>query len=112
MGLPPEYVLDNMQMYEIGGFLDYRHLRHKEEWEQTRWFGTLYANYHSKSRVYPERLIKFPWDSEHEEKSELTKKQREDMKGAKGEWETMLKEGETSAVTLKDIKKVEFTNGK
>lgn len=111
MGLNPKYVLDEMQMYEINGFLEYRHLRNQATWEQTRWFGTLYANYHSKHRVYSENLIKFPWDTEHHTDERLTKKERNDMKKSKKAFEDFLKSAETSSVTLKDINKIKLTNG-
>lgn len=112
MGLPPEYVLDKMQLYEASAMLEYRHLKSKDNWEQTRWFGTLYANYHSKHRISADELISFPWEKEnglpHVGKS-LTREEKEEMNKYADNMQEALKTAKTSSVTLADIKRIEYT---
>lgn len=101
MGLDPEYVLDKMKWYEATQFLKYKYLKSKEGWQQTRWYGNLYINAHSKRKFTLEETIEFPW--EKEERPKLTKEQVEaERKLAEAEAQRvaeMLKNAKLSPVT-------------
>lgn len=116
MGLPPDYVLDRMAMYEVNGLLEYRHLKDKNDWDRMRWMGTLYANYHSKHRIYAEDLITFPWEKgENRMREALTQEEKEKMDEYAKHMQEVVKTAKTSSVTLADIKRIEYTtvqNGK
>lgn len=63
-GLPIDYVMDTMRMYEAIQLLKYKHLRKKDDWEMSRWHNTLYINAHSKRRFKVEEVLQFPWEKE------------------------------------------------
>lgn len=112
MGLPPEYVLDKMQMYEVGALLDYKYLKNKDTWEQTRWIGCLYANHHRKSRLSLENLVQFPWEKDKfdGERPVMTKKAAKAL--AKVKLSDFMENATVTSVTQKELNKMQITNGK
>lgn len=90
-----------MKWYEAIQYLKYKYLKSKEDWQQTRWYGNLYINAHSKRKFTLEETIEFPW--EKEEKPKLTKEQVEaERKIAEAEAQRvteMLKNAKLSPVT-------------
>lgn len=77
--LPPEYVLDKMEWYEINSLLKYRHYAVKESWEQSRLITYMIAQTNSKKHLKITDIIKFPWDDDEDEK-ECTKITTDDVK--------------------------------
>lgn len=65
-GLSPEYVLDEMQLYEVRTLLSKWNLIHRESWEQTRWQTCLIMNMLSKDKIKVTDLIQFPWDDNYD----------------------------------------------
>lgn len=61
---PPEYVLDNMQMYEARIAMKYQHYAYKDNWEQARFIAYLIAQVNSKRHLSCEDIVKFSWDNE------------------------------------------------
>lgn len=61
-GLPPDYVMDRMQPYEIEIALEGLHLKHKELWEATRMVMYTIAQVNSRSTIDPKELLRLPWD--------------------------------------------------
>lgn len=48
----------------------------KTSWNQTRWLGTVVLSPHSKKKINPRDLMKFPWDDDdgpHDLEAELDK---------------------------------------
>lgn len=64
---PPDYVLDEMQWYEIIAALKYQHYAIKDEWEQARLVSYIMAQCNSKSRLKLEDIVKFYWEKEEGE---------------------------------------------
>lgn len=64
MGLAPEYVLDEIQTYEILSLMKHSHYKNKENWEQARLIAYLIAQTHSSKKLKIEEIIKFPWEKE------------------------------------------------
>lgn len=73
IGYNPSYVLDEMQWYEIKAALKYSYLKHKESWEQTRFIVHSIYQVNHKNKIDFEDIMKFPWDSNDEDKK-ITKK--------------------------------------
>lgn len=63
-GLSPEYVLDNIEMYEINSLMAHSYYRYKESWEQSRLISFLIAQTHSTKKLKLEDIIKFEWEKD------------------------------------------------
>ena len=63
-GISPDYVLDNMQMYEVQPLIQSMHLKYKESWEQSRMISYIMAQVNSTKTLKPTDIIKFAWDEE------------------------------------------------
>lgn len=79
--LPPHYVLDEMDWYEINSILKYRYYAYKESWEQTRLITYMTAQVNSSKHLKVTDIITFPW--EEEEKEENTRITSDDIKRLK-----------------------------
>ena len=77
--LPPHYVLDEIENYEINALMKYNYLNEKESWEQTRLISYLIAQVNSKKHLELADIIKFKWDVENDEKEIVTKEEREEL---------------------------------
>lgn len=63
---PPNYVMDEMEMYEIRAVMDYEYLAHKDSWEQARLVAYLVAQSNSSKRINITDIAKFYWEKEEE----------------------------------------------
>ena len=91
------YFLDIMKPYELSVICDSLHLRHKEQWEQSRLISYVVAQVNSKKHLKPTDIVKFPWesskmDNEKVTKSSITIEDVERMKAKALEKEKVLKE--------------------
>lgn len=66
LGLSPDYVLDQIQLYEISALMKYSHYKSKDNWEQARLISFLIAQANSTKRLKIEDIIKFPWEADKE----------------------------------------------
>jgi hypothetical protein len=64
LGLPPKYVLDEMQFYEVDSLLDSYYLKHKDSWEQARLIAYMTARVNSKGDLSPDDIMKFHWEKD------------------------------------------------
>jgi hypothetical protein len=65
LGLNPQYVLDQMQMYEVRSLLQYSYYRDKESWEQSRLIAYITAQTQSTKRIKPTDIMTFPWEKDN-----------------------------------------------
>ena len=81
LGLQPQYVLDEIEIYEINSLMKYSFLKHKDNWEQARLISYLIAQCNSAKKLKLEDIIKFQWDDKDEEKNEsvITNEELEQM---------------------------------
>lgn len=97
--MSPEYVLDKMKWYEAIQYLKYRYLRSREDWEQTRWYGNLYINAHSKRKYDLQETISFPWEKQAEKLTKEQVKAQKDAAMAELAYvKDLLKNGKTTTV--------------
>lgn len=57
-----------MKPYELSIICESLHLRHKEQWEQSRLISYVVAQTNSKKHLKPTDIIKFPWESKTDKK--------------------------------------------
>lgn len=69
-GLPPLYVLDHMEAYEIDIYTKHIQFKDRETWEQTRFLSYVVANNnpYRKKELPLKSIMQFPWDNEQGEK--------------------------------------------
>lgn len=82
--LPPEYVLDKMEFFEIRAIMKHKYYAHKDTWEQSRLIAYLIAQVNSKNKLKLSDIIEFPWDKENDNANAISNEQitklREDAK--------------------------------
>ena len=69
MKLPPSYILDEMDWYEVNALLKYRYYAFKEQWEQARLVTYMTAQVNSRKHLKLSDIITFPWEKEEEEEN-------------------------------------------
>lgn len=69
----PNYVLDEMQWYEINAALKYNYYAVKDNWEQARLITYMIAQTNSKRRLKFEDITTFPWEEEKQEDKPISK---------------------------------------
>lgn len=104
MGYAPDYVLDNMEWYEINAAMKYNYYSCKSGWEQARLIAYMVAQVNSKRTLKMEDIVKFPWEEDDDEpvKTTITKEEIEQLQR---EAEKYLK------AQNKQIEKRDTTNG-
>lgn len=65
--LPPEYVMDKMEFFEIRALMKYKYYSHMDEWEQTRFISYVLAQVNSKKKLKLSDIIDFHWEKDNEE---------------------------------------------
>jgi hypothetical protein len=60
--MPPGYVMDEMEMYEIGCLMPFLYLASKDSWEQARFMGYISAQTHSTKKMSVSDIVSFPWE--------------------------------------------------
>lgn len=61
--MPPGYVMDEMEMYEIDCLMSHLYLASKDSWEQARLVGYIGAQTHSTKKMSVDDIVTFPWES-------------------------------------------------
>lgn len=82
MHLPPTYILDEIEWYEINSLFKYRYYSYKESWEQARLITYMTAQCNSRRHLQLTDIIKFPWEDDVQDE-EQTKVTDEDVKRLK-----------------------------
>jgi hypothetical protein len=72
LGLSPQYVLDEMQIYEMQPLINKAYLKSRESWEQTR----LICGYLHRAWFKGEPKMQFPWDEQVSEQK-VTRAQKD-----------------------------------
>lgn len=82
MGLPPEYVLDKIEWYEINALMQYQYYSLKDNWEQARLIAFMIAQTNSKRKLKLQDIVPFTWeeDEENEDNKPITKSEIERLK--------------------------------
>jgi hypothetical protein len=89
---PPNYVLDEMQWYEISAALKYQYYAVKDGWEQARLISFLIAQSNSRKKLKMEDILEFPWEKNSNEPTEdRTMISKEDIERLKQEAENYIK---------------------
>lgn len=86
---PPQYVLDEMQMYEAQVAMKYGYYANKDVWEANRLTAYITAQVNSKRRLKVADIVTFPWE-EQEEASD-TRISKEDIERLQKQAESYLK---------------------
>lgn len=63
---PPQYVMDEMQMYEAQVAMNYSYYAAKDNWEAARLNAYITAQVNSKRRLKITDIVKFPWEDKEE----------------------------------------------
>lgn len=71
---PPNYVLDEMEWYEVNAAIKYNYYATKDSWEQTRLLMWLFINANSKHHVSIDDVLNLYWENDKEQKTPVTKK--------------------------------------
>lgn len=90
MGLPPAYVLDEMETYEMRALLQHRDYSARTSWEQTRQIVYTMAQTHSSKQLCPRDIMEFTWEKEGNDKKETT---AEDVKRLRQQAAELLQKG-------------------
>ena len=61
---PPQYVLDEMEWFEINSVLKYKYYATKDQWEQTRILYSIIYNTNAKHPKQVSEMWRFPWEEE------------------------------------------------
>jgi len=61
--MPPHYVMDQMEMYEMDSLMSHLYLASKESWEQARLVGYIGAQTHSTKKMSMSDIVSFPWEA-------------------------------------------------
>lgn len=72
-GLSPQYVLDEMETYEIKALMNCEYYSHKDDWEQARLIAFMIAQVNSRKKLKFEDITSFYWEKEEEESTAITK---------------------------------------
>lgn len=62
--MAPGYVMDEMEMYEVGCLMSHLYLATKDSWEQARLVGYIGAQTHSTKKMSINDIATFPWEEQ------------------------------------------------
>lgn len=85
----PQYVLDEMQMYEVQVAMKYGYYANKDVWEANRLTAYIMAQVNSKRKLKVADIVTFPW--EDKEEASDTRISKEDIQRLQKQAETYLK---------------------
>lgn len=71
-GLPPDYVMDKMELYEVDIILEHLAYKERNSWEQTRLLLYAMLQQCSKKQLKIEDILKFPWDEKKSSASDIS----------------------------------------
>jgi len=80
MHLPPHYVLDQMEMYEIRSLMKYEYYSRADQWETARLIAYMVAQVNSKKKLTFQDITKFYWEKEQAEDTSISKEDIERLK--------------------------------
>ena len=91
LGFPPNYVMDEMQMYEVSALMKYSFYRHKESWEQARLTAFMTAQCNSSKKLKIQDIVKFDWEKDADVKDTyISKEDIENLSRQAEEYEKMF----------------------
>lgn len=90
-GLNPDYVLDEIQTYEISSLMKYSFYKNRDDWEQSRLISFIIAQSNSKKKLKLQDIIKFEWEKEEKENTTITKEEIENLSKQAEEFERYFK---------------------
>lgn len=79
-GIPPKYVLNEIEFCEIDALVKYGYLKSKEEWEIGRLITYMTAQVNSKKKLKLKDIIEFPWESQKKEEDKPINMPIEDLR--------------------------------
>lgn len=85
----PQYVLDEMQMYEVQVAMKYGYYANKDVWEANRLTAYIMAQVNSKRKLKVADIVTFPWEDKEEVSD--TRISKEDIERLQKQAETYLK---------------------
>jgi hypothetical protein len=87
-GLSLKEVYEEVELYEVDRLLKEVYRRHKAVWEANRMTAFVVAQTHSKNKLKPTSLIKFPWEKEMQREEIVSQ-----MEGRTQEYQSELSSG-------------------
>lgn len=84
-GLSPNYVLDEMQWYEVNGLMKYEYYAKKDEWEETRLLSYIIAQVNSKKKLKIDDIMSFYWEND-QDKTATSKEEFERLRNKAKEY--------------------------
>ena len=91
-------------MLRLKGLRDAQQQQYRNEWERTRWLAMFVLMPHSKKRIKPQDLARFPWESQKKVNAALIEMLQNNKE--KLDKLTPIKAGEGDALPLKEFKKL------
>ena len=91
MKYPPQYVLDEMEWYEVRAAMKYQYYAHKDEWESSRLIAYLIAQTNSRKKLSLNDIVKFYWEKDEDEE-DISIINKEDIERLKKEAEKYTKQ--------------------
>lgn len=67
--IAPDYVLDQMQMYEARALIKYEYYSSKDSWEQSRLVAYVMAQVNSTKHLKLTDILRFEWDNDVKQSS-------------------------------------------
>ena len=79
---PPNYVLDEMEMYEVRAAIKYGYYAYKDIWEANRLTAYIVAQTNAKHHIELTDIVEFPWEKkkDKDDDTKITKQQIEYLK--------------------------------
>ena len=88
--MPPDYVLDHMEMYEAKALLKYEYYAHKDDWEQARLVAFIMAQCNVKKKLTYDDIVKFYWEDEKDKEEQDTSITKEDIERLRNKSQQLL----------------------
>ena len=83
--------MDEMEMFEIRSIIKHKHFKYKESWEMTRFIAWITAQVNSTKQIELQKVLKFPWEKETEDKNTITKEEIEALEEKAKQYQKFLK---------------------
>lgn len=78
--LSPDYVLDNMELYEVNALMKYEYYAHKDSWEQARLIAYMVAQVNTKKELKFSDITQFYWEQDSKGDTSIKKADIERLK--------------------------------
>ena len=88
--MPPGYVMDEMEMYEVNCLLSNLYLVTKDSWEQARLVGYIGAQTHSTKKMSVSDIVSFPWEDTERHDTSMSNADKRRLEQKAKELEKMM----------------------